>query len=399
MLNFLSKTAGILSNVDSPSAKQAGAALNGILMAHAARRSPVMTPEEVLDFNVKLKDFLDSTLGNGKIPRGLKWRLLQLKDGHAQLVRQLAKLEMRKARGESPMVPAEPQGETTPVEMPGEITQADQSWADIVDEAERERKLAPAPVELPPLARKQPEPIEGLESTPKPELSRKPMVSELTPDELPKELAARKQPDVKVLSPSKVDSLVGKTPAEQKKHEPQGTHAETWDERIRRWLGKESKAELLSDMIKVANKLDVEGYTDAADIIERVVIAAADQYPSLNETRKDLYDFKAHNQETMREVTKKEVEENSKNHHLDTHQGVAVSQTRYSPDMPGVMMVRVSDGVYRDPITNKLYDFQHGFTDASGNARSGGSIKHQTPMLTSYAPPSRIFEGVLSRRK
>ena len=415
MLNFLSKTASILNNVESPDAKQAAAALEGVIMAHAARRSVVMTPEEVADFNDKLKAFLGSTLDSGKIPRGLKWRLLQLKDGHAQLTRQLTRLEQQRARGETPMAPAEPPGATTPVEMPYEMTHAEQSSADIVDEAELERKQqadaalgkdtpeqvelpqlakrSPEPVELPQLAKRSPEPTEGpvpmQDEDMAPELARKPVVHEFEPD-------TADRPDVKVLSPGKVDLMMGKGQVHPK---PQGTHAETWDEKLKRWMGMDSSAELLSDMIKIADKLDAEGHAGAADIIERVAAAAAEQYPSLNDTRKDLYDFKAHNQETMREVVKHEVEENRKDHHLKTHQGMAVSQTRHSPDMPGVMMKRVSDGVYQCPITNKLYDFQNGFTDANGNSRAGGSIKHQTPLFTSYAPPSRLFEGTLSRRK
>jgi hypothetical protein len=166
-------------------------------------------------------------------------------------------------------------------------------------------------------------------------------------------------------------------------------------------MGLESRSELLSDLIKVADKLDSEGYLEAADIVEQVVVAAAKEPYPLGETRNDLYDFEAHNKETMREVVKQEVEDNRKNHHLQTHQGTAVSQTRYAPGLPGVMMRRLSDGVYQDLETNKIYDFQHGFTDASGDAKAGGSIRHQTPAFSQYAPPSRIFEGAgqLSRRR
>lgn len=441
MLDFLSKTAGILNNVDSPAAKQAAAALEGVLKAHAARRTSVMTPEEVAEFNAKLKDFLDSTLNSGKIPRGLKWRLLQLKDGHVQLNRQLARLEKQTAQGETPMVPAEPPGDTTPVQMPGEADSGERSWGDIVDEAERERqemlakqKVAPAPIMgldrpapveglnvpapiegLTPLAKRRPEVVEDATSLMQGDVAgdmvSRQVVEPSAPAEPASPLVRKKQPPMKVLTPESVSEMVDNPQSPPSKYAPKGTsaekaapvgtHAETWDEKLRRWMGMESRSELIRDMIKVADKLDSEGYTDAADILEQVVTAAADQYPSLNETRKDLYDFKAHNQETMHEVAKREVEENRKNHHLQTHQGMAVSQTRYSPDMPGVMMTRISDGVYQDTVTNKIYDFQHGFTDASGNPRAGGSIKHQTPNFSQYAPPSRIFEGAgaLSRKK
>lgn len=403
MLEFLSKTASILDKVESPAAKQAAAAIEGVLKAHAARRTTVMTPEEVAEFNNKLKDFLDATLGSGKIPRGLKWRLLQLKDGHAHLSRQLAKLEKQQAMGERPMIPAEPPGDTTPVEMPAPVEMAPspqgassgsdvhaRPWADIAEEALREKaERTPAPVALPELARKPAEVTEDMSAM---------MQGDLAGDMVAGRPAVQESP---APAPARKYEPQGTRAEEPQKPVPQGTHAETWDEKLKRWMGLGSRAELLSDMIKVADRLDAEGQSEAAEILERIVVAAADQYPSLNETRKDLYDFDAHNAETMHEKVKQEVEENRKNHHLQTHQGMAVSQTRYSPDMPGVMMRRISDGVYQDMVTNKVYDFQHGFVDAQGNQRAGGSIKHQTPTFSQYAPPSRIFEGagVLSKRK
>lgn len=53
--------------------------------------------------------------------------------------------------------------------------------------------------------------------------------------------------------------------------------------------------------------------------------------------------------------------------------------TRHSPDLPGVQLVRVSDGVYRDPVTNKTYDFQRGFVLDDGTKYVGGSVSAQTP--------------------
>jgi hypothetical protein len=424
MLDFLSKTAGILNEIDSPAAKQAAAALESVLMAHAARRTTVMTHEEVVEFNTKLKQFLDDTLGSGKIPRGLKWRLLQLQDGQTQLTKQLANMEKRRGKGPQPLMPAEPPGKHTSVEMPGEImlqdevapteapVEAEQSWADIAEEGLREmQQRAPtvAPAAVPELARK---PLEVMEKSP-PVATESPMVTEDAQKDVPAPASFKmhKQPAVKVLSPEQIKDLATNPPSAPSKYAPKGTkaeppkasgtHAETWDDKLKRWVGLSNRAELLTDMVKIADKLDAAGYVEAANIVEKIIVEAAEQYPSPSEARKDLYDFSAHNKETMHGAVKSEVEENRKNHHLHTHQGTAVSQTRYSPDMPGVMMQRVSDGVYRDTVTGKVYDFHHGFTDASGTSRSGGSIKHQTPSFSQYAPPSRVFEGAgtLSRRK
>jgi hypothetical protein len=415
MIDFISKTAGILSTINTPAAKQASAALDGVIKAYAARRHTVMTGDEVAAFNEKLKAFLDDALGGSKIPRGLKWRLLKLKEGQAAVERQLARLEDQKARGQVGLVEAEPAGEDTPVEIPQSELHA-KPWGDIVDDAEREKAArTPAPVDLPPLSRKEsPAPISFDEAPGAPQLARKetpaPIVFEDQID-TPTAPVMKKQPPVKVLGPDDVSEKLNNPEAPPDKYAPkgtsaaenlpQGTHAETWDEKLRRWMGLESKSELLTDLVKVADKLDASGFSEAADIIENIITAAAERAPSLNETRKDLYDSKENNKSTMRDFVKSEIEKNTLPSHIESHRGVAVSQTRYSPDMPGVMMKRVSDGVYQCLMTNKVYDFQHGFVDASGTQRSGGSVKHQTPQFSQYTPPSRIFEdsSKLSKRK
>ena len=161
-------------------------------------------------------------------------------------------------------------------------------------------------------------------------------------------------------------------------------------------------ASVIENLIKVADKLDEEGLVEAASILDSIIKEAADEFPSRTETRQDLYDAKKHNKETtIYEQTKKEVAENRKNHHIETLQGSGALHTRYSPELPGVQMQRISDGVYQDVITKKIYNFQQGWTDSQGNQHAGGSIKHQTPAHSQYAAPSRIFEGgvALRRRK
>ena len=54
--------------------------------------------------------------------------------------------------------------------------------------------------------------------------------------------------------------------------------------------------------------------------------------------------------------------------------------TRYSPDRVGVQAERVSDGVYRDPITKKVYNWNDGFKTESGNEFYGGSVSLQTDL-------------------
>lgn len=53
--------------------------------------------------------------------------------------------------------------------------------------------------------------------------------------------------------------------------------------------------------------------------------------------------------------------------------------TRYSPDLPGVSLMRESDGVYKDPVSGKTYDFNRGFVLDDGTEYVGGSVAGQTP--------------------
>lgn len=52
--------------------------------------------------------------------------------------------------------------------------------------------------------------------------------------------------------------------------------------------------------------------------------------------------------------------------------------TRYCPDHPGEMLMRISDGVYQCMLDHKEYDFKSGFTTAKGNKVPGTSVENQT---------------------
>ena len=54
--------------------------------------------------------------------------------------------------------------------------------------------------------------------------------------------------------------------------------------------------------------------------------------------------------------------------------------TRYSPDRVGVQARRVSDGVYQDPYTNKIYDYNEGFKSESGDEFAPSSVSNQTKL-------------------
>ncbi len=55
--------------------------------------------------------------------------------------------------------------------------------------------------------------------------------------------------------------------------------------------------------------------------------------------------------------------------------------TRYSPDRVGVQARRIGDGVYQDPYTNKVYDYNEGFKTESGEEYSGGGVSLQSNIM------------------
>ena len=155
-------------------------------------------------------------------------------------------------------------------------------------------------------------------------------------------------------------------------------------------------SEVLNRLIKVAEIFDDEGLVEAADMMEGIVKEALDlpDFPSRMETREPLYNAKEHNRSTMLDIVKREVTKNRKEHHLETMRDHADSlSTRYSPELPGVQVLHVADGVYQDMLTKKIYNFNQGWTGTDGQRYPGGSVKNQTPVLTQYYNPSRLFEA------
>jgi hypothetical protein len=55
--------------------------------------------------------------------------------------------------------------------------------------------------------------------------------------------------------------------------------------------------------------------------------------------------------------------------------------TRYSPDRVGVQAQRVSDGVFQDPYTNKVYDYNEGFNTEDGRTFPAGNAALQSSMM------------------
>lgn len=73
--------------------------------------------------------------------------------------------------------------------------------------------------------------------------------------------------------------------------------------------------------------------------------------------------------------------------------------TRYSPDRVGVQARRVDDGVYQDPYTKKLYDYNDGFKTEDGREFSGGGVSLQSNIMRLGKEEVRIIKRISSNLK
>jgi hypothetical protein len=86
---------------------------------------------------------------------------------------------------------------------------------------------------------------------------------------------------------------------------------------------------------------------------------------------KSIFEKKVLNDETPVKKNKSDLTTDSPSRSLST---------RYSPDRVGVQARRISDGVIQDPISNKIYDWNDGFTTEDGDEIQGGSVSLQTDL-------------------
>jgi len=67
--------------------------------------------------------------------------------------------------------------------------------------------------------------------------------------------------------------------------------------------------------------------------------------------------------------------------------------TRYSPDMPGVPLMRIGDGIFQDIVTKKIYNYEAGYTTVEGDKVPGGSVSNQTQQLVDRLPEHSNFSS------
>lgn len=155
---------------------------------------------------------------------------------------------------------------------------------------------------------------------------------------------------------------------------------------------------VLNQLSNLADRLDNVGIVDAASMIDEFIKKTAEDVMKWKEEsnkteQSKRYDTKYHHEQQIREP-KKEKNVESKHHVKTYQQGNTISlSTRNCPEHIGVQLGRVAEGVFQCALDGAIYNWEAGWTDYQGNKNPGGSVAGQTPSLSDYAVPARIFDS------
>lgn len=161
------------------------------------------------------------------------------------------------------------------------------------------------------------------------------------------------------------------------------------------------KPELLDEMAALASSFYASGNSTLmkqASVLDEILLSIAAPKNAMNKAKKISEDEINKLREVRRKEKLKELYQSPKEAldkmNLVEEQTKAVEkqvrnyrpleaplQTRYSPNMPGNHLTRITDGVYQDVTTGEIFDYEQGYTTTKGNKIPGTSIKNQTADL------------------
>lgn len=121
-------------------------------------------------------------------------------------------------------------------------------------------------------------------------------------------------------------------------------------------LDKKSEAEVVEGLLKVAEVLDYAGDLEGVSLVENVLHIFAKQEDGMPK----------YNLETVEKTERKYPE----------HAAIAPSlSTRNCPDHHGVQMRRIAEGTFQCELDGRMYNWNQGFKDYSGNSFPGATIR------------------------
>jgi hypothetical protein len=178
----------------------------------------------------------------------------------------------------------------------------------------------------------------------------------------------------------------------------------------KRELARAVKASSISDLVKLSDYLDENGFHLLADKVDSVIESLPYKQASSNEIIKTADFFDNHGLEDLADI----IESNAliicrasdygffpKQRCIEEGETPPVQlpcngslSTRYCPDHKGVQAIRLGDHEYQCPIDGKKYDYESGYLNYDGQVVPGGSIAAQTPTTSDYGGiPMRIYDS------
>lgn len=169
----------------------------------------------------------------------------------------------------------------------------------------------------------------------------------------------------------------------------------------------------IEEIVTASQVLDDYGLTRSAEAIDNLLSAYVLQKQAQERTLEQLGKMRAEYHAKMMDPYYRDVKAalDSQNRVEQVRKAVkqqvkrfepleAALSTRYSPDMPGVQLIRISDSVYQCPYTGKMYDYKAGYTTNKGNKIPGTSVEHQIPEFGQQESAHSLFstrESIVQR--
>ena len=174
------------------------------------------------------------------------------------------------------------------------------------------------------------------------------------------------------------------------------------------------KSDIFEKIVEAANELDKEDdnkFKKVANLLDdilsykTILFSKASRSDELERLQKEYsskereHDYR-YAKEELDKMNKSEQTEKAFKDQVKQYRPLESSlSTRYDPEYPGVMLIRISDNVYQSSMTGKVYDYYNGYTTNKGNKIPGSSVDRQIPDWNG-APSGFMFDtrdGRISR--
>ena len=161
---------------------------------------------------------------------------------------------------------------------------------------------------------------------------------------------------------------------------------------FKRQLATVKTSEFVERLIVIADELDQKQHVELADKMDRIIEKSRENL-AVVEDLVEVADSLDHANEPMLAEAVDSLIGIRKTAEPVVPGHLRTLSTRYCPDHPGVMTVRISENTYQCPLDGSTYNYETGFQNYKGEVVPGGSVAGQTPETSSYGIPMRFYDS------